>query len=183
MGLDISSTTVGLCILSYSDSSITLDHVEYIKPLKTGNIFERLTKLRNDIQERIDKFNPDEFAIEDIILFMKGKSTAKTITTLAIFNRTVGLSIFDKTNKLPILYNTLKIRHAIKQDGIFPSKQDIPELVAKLLDIKFPYANIAKGKNKGKPRVENEDMADSIAVALCHIFLGRKPKKEKKKKK
>lgn len=198
MGLDASSTTIGLCILDYDDDIISLVHVEFVKPSKKGNLFERLSKVRQYIHDKIDEFNPDEGAIEDIILFMGGKkcplckkpmggaTTAKTITTLAVLNRTVGLAIMDKLNKHPYLYNAMRIRHAIKEDKALPAKEEIPELVAKILNIDFPYK---LNRNK-KIAQENGDMADAIAVGICHVYMDRLgksdelqiPKKKTRKK-
>jgi Holliday junction resolvasome RuvABC endonuclease subunit len=186
LGLDASSTTIGICLLSYDDDNITLDHLSYYKPPKKGNLFERLSKVREFINESIDELEPDCVAIEDIVLFMSRQSTAKTVTTLAVLNRTVGLAVFDKTAQPPYLYNAMRIRHAIKQDGYLPAKEDIPELVAEILDVEFPYVET----KKGTLAAENGDMADAIACGLCHIYMDREgradalqlPKKKKKRK-
>jgi len=183
MGLDISSITIGICLLSYDDSNIALDHVSYYKPTKRGNLFERLAKVRQYIQDKIDDLEPDCVTIEDIVLYMKKKSSANTVVTLAILNRIIGLTVFDKLNNPPYLYNAMRVRHAIKSGKTLPSKQEIPELVASILNIKFPYVKNRNGDNAK----ENEDMADAIACALCHIFMDRQGKAEqlqiKKKKK
>ena len=189
LSFDASSTTIGVCVLSYDDDTISLDYIDYYKPPKKGNIFERLAQVRQYIESKIDEFDPDDVSIEDIVLFMKGNSTAKTITTLAVLNRTVGLAIFNKMDKPPYLYNVMRIRHAIKEDKALPSKQDIPELVAKILSIDFPYIL----NKKGNLAEENEDMADAVACGLCHAYMDRagkadqlqitKKKKKKRKKK
>ena len=64
----------------------------------------------------------------------------------------------------------MSIRHKIKKDKKIPKKEEVPERVAQILGIDFPY-KLNKLKNIAK---ENEDMADAIAVALCHIFVERK---------
>jgi Holliday junction resolvasome RuvABC endonuclease subunit len=169
LGLDASSTTIGLCLLEYDSTNIQLKHVDFYKPPKKGNIFERLQEVRLYIYNLIDRWNPDSVAIEDIVLFMKGKSTAKTITTLAVFNRTVGLAALDKMGSFPHLYNVMSVRHKIKKDKKIPKKEDVPERVADILNIDFPY----KLNRKNNPIKENGDMADAIAVALCHIYTER----------
>ena len=182
MGLDASSTTIGLCVLQYNNTKIKLEHVEFYKPPKKGNIFERLQAVRKYIFDMTSKFNPDVVALEEILLWMGGgkrcpvckqkmgrQSTAKTITTLTALNRTVGLAVLDNTGNVPFLYNVMRIRHQIKKGKVIPKKKDVPERVAALLNIKFPY-KLNKLKNIAK---ENEDMADAIAVALCHIFIER----------
>lgn len=186
MGLDASSTTIGLCLLRYDDKKIELEHVEFYKPTKKGDVFERLQDVRKYIFDKVSEFRPDEVSLEEILLWMGGgkrcpvckqkmgrQSTAKTITTLTALNRTVGLAVLDKTGHSPYLYNVMKIRHQIKKGKKIPKKEDVPERVAKILDIDFPY-KLNKRNNIAK---ENEDMADAIAVALCHIFVERKNEK------
>lgn len=170
MGLDASSTTIGVCLLRYDDKKIELEHVSYYKPPKKGDVFERLQAVREYIFDMTATLKPDAVALEDIVLFMGGRSTARTITTLTALNRTVGLAILDKTDSSPHLYNVMKIRHQIKEGKKIPKKEDVPERVAAILEIDFPY-KLNKRKNIAK---ENEDMADAIAVALCHIFVERK---------
>lgn len=185
MGLDISSTTVGICVLSYDVNNLTLDHVIYFKPPKKGNLFKRLAATRQFIIDQIDKWKPDAVAIEDIVLFMKSSSSANTIVTLAILNRVIGLSVFDKLGHPPYLYNIMRIRHSIKKEKILPPKSDIPDLVGDILNVPFPYIK----NKKGEYIKENGDMADAIACGICHVYADRSGKsdilqiKKKKRKK
>ena len=158
---------------------MSLDHVEYYKPPKNGNIFERLSTVRKFIFKKIDELEPDEVALEEILLFMQGRSTAKTMTSLAALNRTVGVAVLDKTDKPPFMYNVMKIRHSVK-DIVFPKKEDIPQRIEKILGIKFPY----KMNKKGAIAKESYDMSDSIACAICHLNnTHAKVKKKVKRKK
>lgn len=189
MSLDVSSTTIGLAIIDYNDNKIKLIHKEYYKPIKKGNLFERLKSVQDYIKCKINEFNPDCFSMEDIVLFMGKKSTAQTIVTLAVLNRTIGLTIFNNTKKTPFLYNAMRIRHAIKEERNLPSKEEIPELVSKILDFKFDL-KMKKSKNKMIPADENYDIADAIACGICHVYMDRKGlaeslqvKKKKKRKK
>jgi len=191
MGLDASSATIGLCLLTYDDKKIELEHVEFYKPPKKGDVFEKLQAVRQYIFDMTSTLKPDAVALEEIILWMGGgkkcpvckrqmgrQSTAKTITTLTSLNRTVGLAVLDKSGKSPNMYNVMSIRHKIKEDKKIPKKEEVPERVAAILGIDFPY-KMNKLNNIAK---ENEDMADAIAVALCHIFVERAPEKKPKKK-
>lgn len=183
LGLDASTSTIGISVIDYTDDGeMTLVYCNYFKPPKNDDIFIRLAAVRGFIFDLLDKYKPDHVAIEDIILFMKGKSSAKTITGLAVLNRTVGLAVLNHYGTSPVLLNVLKIRHAIKIDTL-PSKEEIPELVAKHLNIDFPYKYKTKGKAKGKIAVESYDMADGIAVGLAFIKLSKPKAKIVKKKK
>lgn len=176
IGIDASSTTIGICVIEYDDTQILLKYTEYFKPSKQLSILKKLLSIRLFIKDLIRRFNPDEIALEDILLFMSKKSNATTIITLAIVNRIIGTEILDITGVEPYLYNVRSIRKIINNTPNKIEKKDIPDLVASILNIKFPYL-LNRKKNIIK---ENYDIADSIAVALCHIFLTRKKKNDKK---
>lgn len=173
VGFDASTSTIGVAVIDYKIGQcdqvpqVKLIHNEFFKPPKKGTIFEILNKTREYITTVITDFKPDSIALEDIILFMKGHSTAKTISKLAVLNRTVGLAIYNSGIE-PELLNVMKIRHAIKLDKKLPSKESIPDLAAHHLGIdSFPY----QMNKKNKPIIENYDMADAMAVALASIHI------------
>lgn len=181
--LDASTKAVGISVLECEGNTISLIHWEVFQPNKKDNIFDKLFKTRAHIVKLIDKFKPDELVLEDIIKFMPGKSTATTITTLACFNRSMGLLALEKLNKQPCLMNVMTIRHAIKENKIIPKKEDIPELVAKILKISFPYLYIINKKTKIKEiNPISNDLADSIAAGIAYWIKQSTPKKIKKSK-
>lgn len=164
LGLDISSSTIGYGVLSLDTVSkeIKFLSMSYIKPLKEGTIIERLVDTRDKIKKIIKDIKPTRICIEDILLFVSNKSTAQTIIVLAVFNRMIGLLAFDYLKETPSMYGVLAIRRALMPGKDLPAKEDMPELVAWHLNIKFPYEF---GK-KGKIKIENCDMADGCSVAL-----------------
>jgi Holliday junction resolvasome RuvABC endonuclease subunit len=181
LGFDVSSTTIGWCTLSWDDTTNDIKFIKmgYLKPIKTGSIIGRIVDTRNKIQKIIVEAKPDYIAIEDIIQFMQGKSTAKTIIMLTTFNRMIGLTSYDYLGKEPTFYSVMTIRHGLKEGKDFPKKEDMPALVAKHLGITFPYEY---GK-KGQIKAESYDKADGVAVALYHaLFLAGKTKRKGKKK-
>lgn len=162
MGIDASTATVGLSVLS-KNRKIKLVHYDFFKPPKISQM-ESLSKTKSFIMKKILKFEPDEMVIEEIVKYMKGGSGAKTVIPLAVMNRTIALTYYELTGKQPHFLSVLKVRHAIKFDIKLPPKEKIPEIVAKHLNIKFPYV-----KNKKKIKQESYDVADSIAVALAYL--------------
>jgi Holliday junction resolvasome RuvABC endonuclease subunit len=169
LGLDCSSTTIGWGVLIIDDitKTITLKDFGYIKPIKSGSIIERIVNTRDVVAELIKEQLPDYIVIEDIIKFMKGKSSADTIITLTSFNRMIALLAHDLLNRYPLLFNVLSIRHGIKINKKLPTKEEIPDLVGNHLNIQFPYYKNAKGKIE----IESYDVADGIAVALYYAFI------------
>jgi len=180
LGFDVSSTTIGYCVLEIDDNNqIHFSYANYLKPLKKGSIIERMIDTRDKIQAIIEQVKPDYIGIEDIIQFMKGASTAKTIIMLTTFNRMIGVCAYDYLKKSPDLFSVMSIRHGLKTGKDLPKKEDMPELVAKHLGITFPY----EVNKKGKIKVESFDMADGVAVALYYAFVltGKAKRKGKKK--
>lgn len=168
LSFDISSTTIGYCVLEVNEYKITYVQANYLKPIKTGTIIERLANTREKIKEIIKQVKPDEIVIEDIIQFMAGGSTAKTIITLTSFNRMIGLLAYDYLNRPPQMLSVMSIRHCIKRQanlGGLPKKEDLPRLLEKLLDIEFSWVY---GK-KGAIKIESYDISDAICCGYCYI--------------
>ncbi len=176
LSIDCSSSTIGWSVLYVNQpNSISFVNCGYIKPNKDGNLIDRLFETKQEIIALIDKYKPDQVAVEEIIPFMQGASTAKTIIMLTTFNRMVCLTIRELLGTAPELFSVMSIRHGLKLNKILCKKEEMPELVAKHLEITFPYEYISKGKNKGKPAPESYDKADAIAVGLYYakILLGQ----------
>lgn len=169
LSLDISTTTIGISVLEHNNGkNIKLLHQEFYKPPKI-DIFEMLLDVSNHMRSIYDTWKPDEIAIEEFIQFMKGGSGAKTIIPLAVLNRVIGFCFFIWTGQTPILYSVMTIRHTIKFGKKIPPKEDIPEIVAKHLQIEFPYYYKTNKRGKQTIMTESYDVADSIAVGLTHI--------------
>ena len=166
LGFDVSSTCIGYSVIEIDNNNIKFISCNYIKPIKNKSIIDRLAKTRDEIKKIIDTVKPDYIAIEDIISFMAGSSTAKTIITLTSFNRMIGLLAYDYLNKSPDYYSVITIRSNLKKSSKLlknPKKEEIPELLEKVLNITFPW----ELNKKGKEKKENYDMSDGIAVAYC----------------
>lgn len=183
IGFDISSSTIGYGVLDIDIENKVVKYYDsgYFKPQKTGNILERLAATRLKISEILEKYQPEDIAIEDIIQFMAGKSTAKTIGMLTTFNRMIGLHCLDFIKKSPQLFSVVKIRNGLKID-VKLEKKDMPKIIEHHLKIKFPFEYKKRNKKtkEEKPKDENLDRADGIAVALYYALLLTNKLKKKK---
>jgi Holliday junction resolvasome RuvABC endonuclease subunit len=184
LGLDVSSSAIGIAVMDYDDTTATLVYSSYYNPLSNEeNIFKRLEAVQVKINSILNEFKPDDVCIEEISQYMGGRSTANTIITLAVFNRTVGMVAYNYLGKPPEMFSVMKIRHGLKESKELPPKEDIPDLVAKKLGINFPWImSMPKGKRISKKIVENYDVADSIAVALYYATVATRPPPPKVKK-
>lgn len=174
MGLDISTTTIGIAILEIDkkkSSKINLEnkviHLSYYKPLKKVHLYQMLSTAKKYILDMINLYNPNYIFIEDIILFMPKRSTAATVTTLATINRAIGLSIYEEYCE-PILLSVSKIRSFLKEKSSKnPDKLEIPLLLEKKLKFKFPI----EMNRRNKIKKEVYDMADALAVAYAGAIM------------
>jgi Holliday junction resolvasome RuvABC endonuclease subunit len=179
IGLDASTSTVGICILDYNEQSIKLVHYEYYKPDKSNGLLDMLQKTRAYILDLFYKYQVQEFVIEDFVKFMKGASSASTVIPLAILNMTLRLAMLD-IGVIPESLNVLKIRHTIKRNKELPKKEDIPELVAYHLGIDYPwYYKINKRTKQQVVIEESFDVADAMAVSIAWVKLKIAPKKSR----
>lgn len=185
LGLDASTTTVGIAVISYDNEyKPTLIYSNYYKPNKEDGIINMLIETRSYIKNIANKYSIDEFVIEDYVRFMKGKSSASTVIPLAILNTTLRLMILDDFHISPEALNVLKIRHALKLDKKLPTKDDMPDLVAHHLGIDYPW--LYKYNKRKKIDVimdESYDIADAIAVALAFIKIKSRPLKKQRSRK
>jgi len=173
MGFDCSSSTVGWGVIEYDDQFNILNIKSgWFKPTKIGTVFEKLDFVRTKVNDLLQQHQPDQIAIEDIVKFMAGKSSAQTIITLSVFNRTIGMACYDFSGKSPDLLSVMTIRHKIKSGKTIPKKDEVPEALEKILSIKF---NWTLNKN-GKIKEESYDEADGLAVATTK-YLQEKNKK------
>lgn len=166
LGLDISSSAIGFGLIEVDGNSIKYISSGVIKPYKDTNIVKSLAKTRDMMTELFDKCQPDIIVIEDVIKFMKGKSSANTITKLVSFNRMICLLANDYLCELPKLLNVLTIRHAIKIGKKVPKKEEVPDILQNHLK----YKTLIKTNKKDNLRPEVFDEADGIACAVAYYI-------------
>jgi len=190
IGLDASTTTIGICILDYDEDGYqsSLVHYEYYKPQKqTANkearpISDWVLEARQHVFNLIDGYHVTELAIEDYIRFMQGQSSAQTIIPLAILNMTLRIGVKDRYGWDATALTVGKVRHALKRDHVLPKKEDIPALVSTYLGFdEFPWYREFKPRKKVWAVMdESYDVADAMAVALAYVKLRSRPEKKKR---
>lgn len=186
LSFDISSQNIGWAVFDYSQTNILLVDSGVIKPPKKnkGSIFFRLAETKKQIINLLNIYKPQEVAIEEIIKFIKGSSTANTIIALTQFNRMIGLACYENALLEPNLINVMTIRSQLKVNNITPSKEEIPKHIEHHLNMTFPWIyKINKRTKQSQIDPCSYDLADGIACGLAFILKQRpKPKKLKSKK-
>jgi Holliday junction resolvasome RuvABC endonuclease subunit len=174
LGLDCSTATIGWGLLTLENEP-KLISFGHIKPMesKSGSLIERLNSTFNRITALCEQLSPDLVAVEEIKKFMKGMSSAQTITILAGFNRVISLAAYKISNNLKY-YDESEVRKIIKNEYLRKSdkigKEDMPDLIRRFLwnDFQGPL------NTKGETAIETYDEADGVSVGWsCALDLRR----------
>lgn len=149
LGFDPGLATLGYGVI-YKDEKHKPQMVDYgiISTAKEENLAERLIKLEKGIEQVIEKFKPDEIAIEELF-FAKN---VKTGIAVAHARGVLLLTVMKKCSKI-FEYTPLQIKQALTGYGR-ADKPQMQKMVKTLLNL------------KSIPRPD--DAADALAVALCH---------------
>jgi len=167
LGIDCSSSVIGWGLIDPNGYRL-LAHGHF-KPLNSKHLLlERLNDVYDFMTNLCDQLRPRTVVIEEIAFFMKGRSSARTITTLAVFNRTAALAAFRCTGD--VQFSTVgSIRKHIRKYAELdrtPDKEEMPDLVRDHLDHTF----IDVPKRGGGRGVPTFDEADGISVAWAHVI-------------
>lgn len=170
LGLDISSSTIGWAVLSYDESDVELTSYGNIKPPKSakGSLAYRASCAYDTVFQLLEESDPDFVAIEAYAnKFPRGKSTARTIIVLSVFNETMAIASLKALGKEPLRYPVSTIRASLsKYSGEkISSKEDVFDFVLN----RFDNFNSRKNRSNNVAK-ECFDEADAIAVALTHYY-------------
>jgi Holliday junction resolvasome RuvABC endonuclease subunit len=186
LGLDASTSTIGISILEVDDNNdIKVLFHDYYKPDKSVGIVNMVIAARTHIVSLARQYVIDEFVIEDYVKFMKGRSSASTVIPLAILNMTLRIACLDFLGKDPVALSVMKIRHTLKfGKGKIPPKESIPGLVSQHLGwVEYPWLKKINRRTKEEVIMEESyDVADAIAVALAFVKIKSSPPKAKRSK-
>ena len=176
LGLDVSSATIGWSLLNLDKNNPTLIECGHIKPMskdkadkKGYGMIYRGADAYDQIADLLKNKKPDLIVIEDFSKkFSKGKSSANTIITLAVFNSFVALACLKYSGKEPLKFSATEMRSNVgkfyKQKIV--SKDDVFPFICN------KYQNfIIKNNRNNKTKTEYYDEADAIFTALACIII------------
>lgn len=168
LGLDISTSVVGYCII---DKEGHLHDLSYIQLSKINDLFDKAEA----VAEILNEYNSliKHIAIEEpLVMFQEGFSRAQILSKLSMFNGMTSMMTKFIYNQTPIYYNVNTARKLALPDLKFPKGANRKELVRLEIAKKYPdidWPAISRGKNIGNPRKECFDMADAAVIALAHL--------------
>ncbi len=177
LGLDISSSIVGISI--FNDDK-TLYDLKYVDLRKIDSFFKKadyvrakLEDLRCELQQKITLISVEECAQS----FRKGFSSAQTISTLARFNGVISQIAYETFHVEPLYYNVVSSRKSlgIKLDksGVVDTKEQIVSWVSSQEpQWSWPTKVLSRGKNAGSTIHETfcYDMADAYVIGKIALY-------------
>lgn len=148
LGIDPGFAITGYGIIKYENNKFKVIDYGAITTESDLKLSERLLILYNDLEQLIDKYNPDVVSIEELF-FNKNIKTALNVG----HGRGVVLLAAAKKNKPIFEYTPLQVKQSVVGYGR-AQKPQIQQMVKMILNLeKIP-----------KP----DDVADALAVAICH---------------
>lgn len=149
LGIDPGTATTGWAVLEEKNGKIAPLAFGHISTAKDKTDEKRLLEASADLQEIIEKYRPQEAAVE-ALFFFKNK---KTIIQIGQARGAILLTLEQK-NVTIFNYTPLQVKQALTGYGRAEKKQ-----------IQLMIKNILKLRSIPKP----DDTADALAIALCHI--------------
>lgn len=133
--------------LIYADAIKTKPHSEFN---------ERLVTIYNEINEIIDKYNPEVLSIEDLFFNTNTKTAIKVAEARGV------LILSAKTRKMEVYeYTPLQIKQGVAGYGK-ATKTQVKNMLKVILNMeKLPSL---------------DDITDSIAIAVCHAHSNNSKK-------
>lgn len=152
LGIDPGYAIVGWGVIEYSGSRFRTLGYGSIQTPAGMPIVDRLEMIYRGMRELIDKYHPDEMAIEELFFTNNQKTgivVAEARGIILLSARLAGVRIGE--------YTPLQVKQAVVGYGRAEKRQVIT-MVTGLLGLKEPP----------KP----DDTADALAIAVCHAHSG-----------
>ncbi len=150
LGIDPGLGITGYGCISMSDSGLELVEAGVIRTKKTDQLPQRLTVLFDNISELLKDVNPDVVVIEELYSHYNHPRTA----IIMGHARGTLLLAAGRKNIDVVSYGANRIKKSLTGNG-HASKEQMQLMIKSLLELDEPP----------KP----PDVADALAVALCHI--------------
>ena len=160
LGIDPGTTIMGYGIIKVTGENVSLIDFNDFSLKKLDNHYLKLKKIFSSLTEIIDKYNPDEIAIE-APFFGKNVQSMLKLGRAQCVAMAAGL-----VKEIPITeYSPKKIKMAITGNGN-SSKEQVAKMLKSMLEIKELPKNL--------------DSTDGLAAAVCHFFNFQNEKQKKK---
>lgn len=148
LGVDPGYATIGYGVIEKSGSNLLPIDYGVISTPKNESIAYRLAMIYESMNNIIDKFKPDEIAIEELFF----NTNITTGIKVAQARGVILLSAINSCGKL-FEYTPLMIKQSLTGNGRAEKRQ-----------VQYMVQMLLKLKSIPKP----DDAADALAAAVCH---------------
>lgn len=148
LGIDPGIARTGYGIIEFIKGKYRVLEIGVIETSASLPFSKRLKQLYEELCSIIDKFSPDEIAIEELF-FSKNTKTAMTVSQA----RGVIVLACSQKNQSIFEYTPLQVKQGITGYGK-ADKEQVTKMVMLILKL----------TQKPKP----DDAADALAIAVCH---------------
>ncbi len=150
IGIDPGTTVTGIGIVEYRKEKIYLIHYDVISLNSKETLPVRLKKIYDECLSCMEKYSPDEFAIETAFYGKNIQSTlklgqARGVAIIAALNSNLEISE----------YSPREVKKSVTGNGA-SSKEQVQYMVRSILSLREKVIAI--------------DSSDALAVALCHYY-------------
>ena len=156
-GIDCGTEVTGYGVVETDEASrqprLVMKAMGTIRLAKTKTLPVRLQQVFQELNEQIERWQPDTVAIEEVFYSVNAKSALK-------LGQVRGVALLAAaTAGLPVAeYAPLKIKSSVVGYGL-AKKEQVQFMVARLLELdQIP---------------QPADAADALAVAICHIHTAQ----------
>ena len=173
LGLDISTSCTGVCILDQDGKLILLDNIRLDN---CEGFFQKCAKVYAYMTALLTAHNITHVFIEqDMQAFRPGLSSASTINTLARFNGAVTFITYQIFKVQPTLINVTNARSVVglkidHRDKTKSTKQKVFEWVQPQIVFDWPM------KKTGAVKTSAYDMSDAYVISRAGIELTKSGK-------
>lgn len=150
LGIDPGTNIMGYGVICIKGKDFSSADMGIVKLNKISDVYLKLKEIHNQTRVLLDRYKPDELAIE-------APFYGKNVQSMLKLGRAQGVAISAALqNDIPIFeYAPRKIKQAITGQGS-ASKEQVADMLKSILKIKI--------------EVESYDATDGLAVALCHYY-------------
>lgn len=148
LGIDPGTATVGWGVLEVNGSAMTAIAYGHISTSPALPLSERISEISRDLQEISRKYSPEEASVEKIFFFKNQKTViavSQARGAILLTLETLGIRLSE--------YTPLQVKQSLTGYGRAEKRQ-----------MQIMIKSILKLAEIPKP----DDVADALALALCH---------------
>ncbi len=160
LGIDPGTVVMGYGLLKVAGKNATLIHLNILKFKSKDDHYLRLKQIFEQTMEVIERYHPDEMALEAPFF-------GKNVQSMLKLGRAQGVVMAAALSRgIPVVeYSPRRVKQAVTGNGA-ASKEQVAAMLASI------YGNFG---------AQALDATDALAVATCHFFqsnstLGGQPK-------